>query len=262
MTLPTYVRQHGYVTAGNGKLFHPDACAGYGFTHQQGDDPRAYSEPYFVEANVTQEQWGTIPGPHDPVFNHTMGVSWAASPLSDEEETDGILASHGVDTLARFATHGIGKPGGRPFFLSVGLHKPHLPHIVPAKYFDMYPLESISLAPNRHVPSGFAEENWHADGNGELRSYNLNAAPAFESSNFSFHTPLNQNFSREQRRGYFAATSFMDAQVGRLLDAVEVEGYKENTIVLLWGDHGWHLGDTNSWGKMTNFESATHNTLL
>ena len=76
MTLPTYMRQHGYITSGTGKIFHPDACVHYGLRHSQGDDPRAWSYyDYFVEANVTQEQWGSIPGPHDPVFNKTMGPS-------------------------------------------------------------------------------------------------------------------------------------------------------------------------------------------
>ena len=179
MTLPTYLRQKGgYTTMGNGKLFHPDACALYpGFTHENGDDPRAFSDGYTVEANNTQEQWGTIPGPHDACFNHTMGVSWMESPLMDTETTDGILATDGVARLAALSKAGVGKPGtGKgPFFLSVGLHKPHLPHIVPKKYFDMYPLENVSLAPNRFVPTGFKEENWHADGNLELESYNLNA---------------------------------------------------------------------------------------
>eukprot|EP00658_Telonema_sp_P-2_P025178 TRINITY_DN20138_c0_g1_i1.p1 TRINITY_DN20138_c0_g1~~TRINITY_DN20138_c0_g1_i1.p1 ORF type:complete len:541 (-),score=105.76 TRINITY_DN20138_c0_g1_i1:398-2020(-) len=263
MTLPTWLRQEGgYSTEGNGKLFHPDACAGFGFVHADGDDPRGWAAGYTVEANTTQEQWGTIPGPHDPVFNRTMGVSWMESPLPDESTTDGILATDAIERLANLSSSGIGKPGGAPFFLSVGLHKPHLPHIVPKKYFDLYPLDTVSLAPNRFVPDGFREENWHADGNGELRSYNLNAGPEFTKDNFGFTRPLSEEFSRLQRRGYFAATSFLDAQVGRVLAALEANGYKENTIVLLWGDHGWHLGDTNSWGKMTNFESATHNTLL
>lgn len=89
MTIPTYFRKNGYVTAGNGKLFHPDACSQYSngaghFSHSSGDDPRAWSYGrYGVEANVSQEQWGSIPGPHDPVFNKTMGVdrAWRACSL-------------------------------------------------------------------------------------------------------------------------------------------------------------------------------------
>lgn len=125
ITLPTYLRRHGFETAGNGKLFHPDACH-HPFTHASGDDPRAWSYgPYGVEANRTQEAWGTIPGPHDPVFNGTMGLSFMESPLPDEETTDGMLATGTVQRLANFSREGIGKAGaGRPFFLATGFHKP------------------------------------------------------------------------------------------------------------------------------------------
>eukprot|EP00656_Telonema_subtile_P005812 TRINITY_DN12657_c0_g2_i1.p1 TRINITY_DN12657_c0_g2~~TRINITY_DN12657_c0_g2_i1.p1 ORF type:complete len:545 (+),score=98.27 TRINITY_DN12657_c0_g2_i1:172-1806(+) len=265
MTLPTYMRTHGYVTAGTGKVFHPDACAKYpNFTHALGDDPRgwAYGE-YTVEANVTQEQWGSIPGPHDAVFGGNMGLSYMESPLSDEEQTDGILATAAITRLANFSRDGIGCVGcEKPFFLALGLHKPHLPHIVPKKYYDLYDPDTVSLAPNKQVPTGFKEENWHADGNGELRSYNLNAGPEMRKDGFGFNQPIADSFARAQRRAYFAAVSFMDAQVGRVLAALQQHDLVENTIVVLWSDHGWHLGDTNSWGKMTNFESAARNTLL
>merc|ERR1719183_3302591 len=162
----------------------------YGFTHAEGDDPRAWSEPYYSEANRTQIQFGSIPGPLDPVFNHTMGLSFMESPLRDEEETDGMLATNAVERFQNFSRDGIGKKGAdKPFFHSVGFHKPHLPHIVPKKYFDMYKLEDISLPPNPRVPIGFKEENWHANGNVEMKKYNLNAGPEFEKEGFAFNNP-------------------------------------------------------------------------
>ena len=117
MTLPTYLRQNGYITAGNGKIFHPDACNGMmdgnysGFTHQVGDDPRSWSYgEYYVERTTfdnatstgqpctgphcTQEQFGSVPGPWDVYFNGTQGASFLESPLTDEEETDGMLATN------------------------------------------------------------------------------------------------------------------------------------------------------------------------
>jgi arylsulfatase A-like enzyme len=163
MTLPTYFRQHGYTTAGVGKLFHPDACYSHPrFRHTNGDDPRAWSYyDYGVEANVTQEQWGGIPGPHDPIYNGTMGLSYFESPLSDEQQTDGMLATNAVLRFRNFSRDGIGKEGGnRPFFHAVGFHKPHLPHVAPKKYFDLYDVTKVSLPPNPKVPSGFMEHNW------------------------------------------------------------------------------------------------------
>jgi iduronate 2-sulfatase len=167
-----------------------------------------------------------------------MGLSFFESPLADEEETDGMLATDTVERLANFSVASIGKPGAnRPFFLSTGFHKPHLPHVAPKKYFDLYPdISKVSLAPNRFVPIGFKEENFHADGTFELISYNYNAGPAFKKDGQDFETPLDEDFSRRQRRGYFAATSFTDANVGKVLAALDEYGYKENTIVLLWGD--------------------------
>eukprot|EP00928_Gymnodinium_smaydae_P090310 TRINITY_DN74136_c0_g1_i1.p1 TRINITY_DN74136_c0_g1~~TRINITY_DN74136_c0_g1_i1.p1 ORF type:complete len:575 (-),score=19.92 TRINITY_DN74136_c0_g1_i1:130-1791(-) len=263
MTLPTYFKQHGYITAGNGKLFHPEACNSMGFKHVDGDDPRAWVEPYYIEANETQIQYGSIPGPHDPVFDHKAGLSFMESPLTDEEQTDGMLATNAVERFAKFSRDGIGKKGAnRPFFHSVGFHKPHLPHIVPKKYFEMYNVSDVSLPPNRYVPVGFKEENWHANGNFEMESYNLNAGPEFAREKFGFNHPIGEDFTRAMRRGYFAAVSFIDAQIGRVLGALETYGYKDNTIVVLWGDHGWHLGDTNSWCKMTNFETAARTTLM
>ena len=126
MSLPAYFQQHGFVTAGVGKIFHPDACAKFqNFTHANGDDPQAWSYfDYGTEANVTQEQWGSIPGPHDKVFNGTMGLSYYESPLPDEQQTDGILATNAIERFANFSRDGIGKKGAnKPFFHAVGFHK-------------------------------------------------------------------------------------------------------------------------------------------
>ena len=231
------------MTAGNGKLFHPDACfqnypKDQQFSHANGDDPRAWSLPYGVEADGMQEQFGCV--------GTNCSLSFFASPIADELQTDGMLATHTVERLANFSRDGIGKPGAnRPFFLSTGFHKPHLPHIVPTKYFELYNLSNISLAPNRLVPVGFKEENFHDDGTWELTSYSI-ASAAFAKDNQSFHTPVDDAFARAQRRAYFAAVSFTDANVGRVVNALEKEGFKDNTIVCLWGDHGWHLGQSFS----------------
>ena len=118
------------------------------------------------------------------------------------------------------------------------LSRPHLPHVAPKKYFDLYDPANVSLPPNPNVPSGFMERNWHNNGNGEMYSYNINMGPTFIKDNVSFHQHVDDDNSRLMRRGYFAAVSFTDACVGRVLDALEQYGYKDNTIVTMWGDHG------------------------
>ena len=100
-----------------------------------------------------------------------------------------------------------------------------------------------------------------ADGTWELTGYS-NARAAFARDHQSFHTPVDDSFARAQRRAYFAATSFTDANFGVVVEALEREGFYDNTIVVLWGDHGWHLGDADTWAKMTNFESAVRIPLI
>jgi hypothetical protein len=224
-------------TAGNGKIFHPDACTvmrkktasfGENVSHTVGDDPRAWNYgSYGVEGKLTapfdnatsqmsEEQWGTIPGPRSGYFNGGQGLSWMKSPLSDEQQTDGQLATNTVDRLANFSRQGIGKREGKPFFLATGFHKPHMPWIVPKKYFDMYDADKISLAPNRFVPRGFLEENWHQNGTVEIESYTNDVAPFnISDGTFGFSKPVNNQTARELRHAYFAATSFLDAQARR-----------------------------------------------
>ena len=108
---------------------------------------------------------------------------------------------------------------------------------MPSKYFELYDGQEISLAPNRNVPRGFLEENWHYNGNLEIETFENDAAP-FNAFVFGFSRPVNNQTARERRQGYFAATSFVDAQVGRVMDALDVNGYAESTIVALWSDHG------------------------
>jgi len=281
MTLPTYFAQHGFVTAGNGKIFHPDACTqmhvgrNYGpeFSHVLGDDARGWTYgPYGVEGMLEQpfapqaeqfseEQFGTIPGPNFPQFNGTVGPSWLRSNVTDEHQPDGQLATNTIERLANFSRDGVGKADGKPFFIATGFHKPHTPWIVPSKYFDLYNIDSISLPPNPRVPTDFKEENWHANGNVEIEHYTNDQVP-FGPDVFGFNEPVNNQTAKELRLAYFAATSFLDASVGRVLDALEQYGYADNTVVAMWSDHGYHLGDTNSWCKMTNFEKATRNTLF
>eukprot|EP01050_Picozoa_sp_SAG11_P017315 SAG11_NODE_2483_length_3304_cov_1.781903_2_plen_353_part_00 len=273
-------------SGGAGKIFHPDACGGNTFqnkevaahnwcnyTHEQGDDGQAWALQYFPHTDTVDGlaadcvQYGVVPCPKSRVPNNgSMGLSSQIAPVSDLEHPDGRIASWGVATLQRFAaaahsaaalnmqptagdrsnrTHVVGM-ADKPFFLAVGVHKPHLPHIVPAKYFDLYPdVAAISLPPNPRVPSGFPAEAWF--NSHEIREYTDTGPPGvlntshkfnFAAQHFSEATPVGDATARHIRRGYFAATSFADAQLGRVIAELEAAAFANRTITLLWSDHG------------------------
>ena len=156
-----------------------------------------------------------------------------ASPAPDEAHTDGKVASEAIALLERYRD--------RPFFLAAGFYRPHCPFIAPAKYFDMYPLESVRL------PSPAP------------RAGDVPAAAWFTNPP---HWGLDEHQQRLTRRAYYASISFLDANVGRLLDALDRLGLADDTIVVFVSDHGYHLGDRGQWMKQTLFERATRAPLV
>ena len=132
-----------------------------------------------------------------------------------------------------------------PFFIAAGFIRPHLPFVAPKKYWDLYDRSQLNLAENSKAPEGVVEAALRP--NGELSQYK-----GTENAD-----SLSEAQQRELLHGYYAATSYTDAQVGKLLDTLDRLGLSENTIIVFWGDHGWHLGDHGLWSKHTNFEQAT-----
>jgi len=138
----------------------------------------------------------------------------------------------------------------QPFFLAVGFVKPHLPFCAPKKYWEMYDRGSFELPKRRTPPDGaprFAPTNW-----GELRQY----------AGIPEKGDLTDDLQRTLIHGYHAAVSYMDAQLGRVLDELDSSGLSDNTIIVLWGDHGWHLGDHGMWCKHSNYEQAARIPLI
>jgi arylsulfatase A-like enzyme len=170
--------------------------------------------------------------------------AFAVSDKPDDQLPDGATAVEAVKRIQAL------KAKGKPFFLAVGFLKPHLPFVSPKKYWDLYDPEKIPLPAIDHLPAGAPEFAGHE--NGELHNY-----PGVPKGN-----PLPADFAKTLRHGYYAAVSFTDANIGRLLDALDREGLADNTVVVLWGDHGWQLGDHGLWHKHTNFELATRAPLL
>ena len=238
VTLPQYFKQNGYHTQSFGKIFHGglDDPASWSAPHTE-NRVRQYSDPKTLAEIKKRGAAGSEVG------GKNKGPATEIAQCADNELPDGSIADHAIEAM--------GQMKDKPFFLAVGFLKPHLPFVAPKKYWDMYPPESIALSPNPNRPKDavpLAMTNF-----GELRAYT--DMPKGDK-------PLSDEQARNLRRGYYAAASYMDAQVGRLIAELDRLGLREKTIIIVWGDHGWHLGDLSQWCKHTNFEIATRAALM
>ena len=255
VTLPQYFKANGYHCAALSKIYHR------GF-----EDGRSWSEPHWypngksVDTDL-EDYTKQIVTRHDVSVSEfavelsngparkngkapKKGPAFEVSPKDDDQLPDGATAVEAVKRLSAL------KAKGEPFFLAVGLLKPHLPFVAPKKYWDLYDPNTIPVPTIDSLPEGCPEFAGHT--NGELHAY-----PGVPKEN-----PIPAEYAKTLRHGYYACISYIDAQVGRLLDALDNEGLADNTIVILWGDHGWQLGEHGLWHKHTNFELATRAPLL
>lgn len=259
ITLPQKFINQGYTTTAFSKIYHLG-------NHTPGglDDPDSWSEPSWHPGGP---KWGTRACKAQAELQRRMlaahewtcdiglastdrikgGGVWevpSVEPLNDRHPslTDGLTTDAAIEALEQMR--------GKPFFLAVGYLNPHLPFNAPQRFFDMYPLESIRLPARRKPPVGVPECALHNFG--ELRQYN----------DIPWVGEITEVKTRELIRGYYAATTYLDEQIGRLLDALDEQGLSKNTIVVLWGDNGYHLGDLGLWSKHTNFEEATRIPLI
>ena len=256
-TIPQLFKDHGYLTIGIGKIFHPGHASGAGpgpdGNKAAGDDGLfSWSTPSYHAPS--SDYWSSA-GPC-----RGCGNSWIAVSPAEERAValpDTQLAQHAVETLSNFSRDGIGKRldafGARPFFLAVGFHKPHLPFVSPERFYQSYPLDEVELPANEQPPKDMPRVAWSSWG--ELRKYKDIAS--LHSSGLPGQT-LPQAVTRDLRRAYYAAVSFTDHNLGLVLAALEVHGYANNTIISFWGDHGWQLGEHGEWCKHTNFDLATN----
>ena len=256
ITLPQHFKANGYQCEALSKIYHKG--------HEDG---RSWTAPHWYpfgrSVDTDLVDWTKqIVTKHDvnvleyssPEANDTSvkkkdkeakaGPSFEVSSKDDSELPDGATAAEAVKRLATL------KAKGQPFFLAVGFLKPHLPFVAPKKYWDLYDPNSIPLPAIDHLPEGAPPYVGHT--NGEVHNY-----PGVPRGD-----PIQADFAKNLRHGYYACISYMDAQVGKVLDALEKEGLADNTIIVLWGDHGWQLGDHGLWHKHTNFELATRAPLL
>ena len=233
VTLPQLFKNNGYVTQGMGKIYH------HGF-----DDAPSWSIPTaFPTAKHGAER--APADPDTPLNAKTRrGPPFGSPDIPDNAMHDGALADMAVSALGKLHQQ------GQPFFLAVGFIKPHLPFIAPKKYWDLYDPATIALAPNPFRPKGAPP--YAVNGVGEVGSYGgVPAGP---------HLP--DDYARKLKHGYYAAVSYMDAQVGRVLAELDRLKLRDNTIIVLWGDHGWKLGEHDAWAKHSNVENDTRVPLI
>jgi len=241
VTLPEHFKNNGYHTEATGKIYHTG--------HGNQDDRQSWSVPHWSQSKIIQAlqkiNRGDTTGLESD-FPKINGVNlpYYCSDAPEMNMTDGVVASIGVERIKALKDSS--------FFLAVGFIKPHLPFVAPRKYWDMYDPSKITI-PERKVPEGMPEQALVSFG--ELRKYH--GIPSTGEADF-----LDDSTSRHLIHGYYAAVSMIDAQIGRLLDALEENGLAENTIVILWGDHGWKLGEYGNWCKHSNMELDTNAPLL
>lgn len=221
ITLPEYFKNNGYFTASLGKVFHVN-------------DPQSWSVP----------AWNSNKKPYalKESYDHFItsngrkyGPILEKADVPDSVYVDGDCAQQAVKMLNNIK--------GQPFFLAVGFFRPHLPFVAPAKYWNMYNAADFKIPDN--TPPKVPEVAVFGAGTGELRQY----------AGIQKTGKLNDQQSLELIHGYYASISYMDAQVGIVLRELKRLGLDKNTIVILWGDHGWKLGEYGMWGKRDNMET-------
>jgi iduronate 2-sulfatase len=253
VTLPQYFEKHGYRTVRTGKIFHDNHDPqSWQVNLNEWGDPRVskYNSPenkaHFKKALETIAQKKAEGEALTPYEAYKLMIT-AASESADVPDTaypDGVNAELAIQELEKMTQ------SDQPVFLAVGFHKPHLPFNAPRKYWDLYEKDSISLPENNDWPENFVQiamYNW-----GELRDY----------GDIPDEGPLSDAEALRLIHGYYACVSFVDAQIGKVLDKLDELGLAENTIVIVWGDHGFHLGENGIWTKQTCFEAANHSPMI
>lgn len=242
VTLPQYFKQHGYHVQGLGKIFHKSM-----------NDDRSWSVPvwfppgspggtalaYGPEGRAALNRANAKSGGRAT----KKGPAWEAANVTDNQLPDGATADRAIGVLREIKD--------RPFFLAVGFVKPHLPFVAPKRYWDLYATDDVFLSGAPESPQGAPE--YASRSHDELVSYlDMPRSPS----------ELTTDQRRQLVHGYWAATSYIDAQIGRVLQYLDELDLRKSTVVVLWGDHGFHLGEQGMWGKTSNYEAATRVPLL
>jgi iduronate 2-sulfatase len=263
VTLPQYFRENGYTTVGMGKIFDPRSVDKSldekswtevfkkKFALASGYEDLAFETYQSPDIKAKEKAGAKMSGGDDA--KSEVKISTESLDVPDDAYMDGAMANYAVKQLKQM------KGGNKPFFMAVGFKKPHLPFVAPKKYWDMYDRSKLPLAVWQKKSIDGPEIAYHNAG--ELRSFN-DITPLNDNGKKNSPLVIAEDKQRELIHGYYACISYIDAQVGKIMDALKAEGLDKNTIVVLWGDHGWHFGDHSLWAKHSNFEQATKAPLL
>ncbi len=261
VTLPQYFKQNGYESVAIGKIYHnniPDTLSWSEPKMYLDDypfDPDAVYRDEKILEEIEKRKEAILKAGKEKRYIDRFGKWYIKQYATEGPDVPDNAYFDGAQTDAAIQKLKELKEGEKPFFFAIGYYRPHLPFNVPKKYWDMYDRNKIPLADNQFIPKNaplMAINNLR-----ELRSYT-----DFKQAKHPAYGSLTEEQARLLRHGYFASVSYVDAQIGRLMDSMEKMGLRDNTIVILWGDHGWKLGEHNSWCKMTNYEIDTRVPLI
>ncbi|NWQ81331.1 IDS sulfatase, partial [Columbina picui] len=243
-TMPQYFKENGYVTLSVGKVFHPGVSSNY-----TDDYPYSWSVPPFHPSTEKYENDKTCRGKDGKLYANLV------CPV-DVSEMPGATLPDIQSTEEAIRLLDVMKTSKQKFFLAVGYHKPHIPLRYPQEFLKLYPLENITLAPDPWVPEklpSVAYNPWT----------DIRQRDDVKALNVSFpYGPLPDDFQRQIRQSYYAAVSYLDMQVGLLLNALDDLGLSNSTVVVFTADHGWSLGEHGEWAKYSNFDVATRVPLM
>ena len=255
VTLPQYFMNAGYHSESMGKVFHighgnVGDDASWSVPHHE-DKVIEYIVPNSTDRALTREEaffnnTKMYEKNTPPVHQLPRGAAWESPDVLDEAYADGRTATHAIDRIRK-----LNSTLDKPFFMAIGFARPHLPFSVPKKYWDLYNPNKLPMPQFEGIPEGTA--SFTVKRKGEIENFK----PIPTDGKI-----FNDELKTKLIHGYYASISYMDAQVGKVIDELERLKMLDNTIIVLWGDHGWHLGDHGSWTKHSNFEQAVKIPLI